>query len=117
MGLDMYIFSQTSEREPEEIAYWRKHNALHHWFCNKAIAQELVDSPSDFNGIHVPIDEELLEELVKDIKEEKLTPTEGFFFGITEYDPSDYKEDDLQQLEEVASALKSGKKVYYDSWW
>ena len=113
----MYIFSQTLERDPEEVAYWRKHNALHNWFCNKAIAQELVDTPINFNGVRVPIDEELLEELVKDIMEENLTPVEGFFFGGTGYDPADDKEDDLEQLEKVASELKLGKKVYYDSWW
>ena len=33
MGLDQFAYT-TKGKEKEEIAYWRKHNALHGWMEN-----------------------------------------------------------------------------------
>lgn len=51
MGLDMYLYgatwkmdgeTSTSVIKLEEVAYWRKHNAIHNWMVNNV--QEGVDN-------------------------------------------------------------------------
>lgn len=116
MGLDMY-FRARPKQPTEEIAYWRKHNALHHWFEQYAIAQKLVESPDDFNCVDVPLISELLDQLEADVREGKLEPTKGLFFGATEYDPKEYMEDDLAAIAKARERLAEGDDVVYTSWW
>jgi hypothetical protein len=79
MGLDMYLY----RKEVEEVAYWRKANAIHGWFM------QFTDVD---NCTPVSINKEQLIELrdtcakvveigTSDAAEELLPPTEGFFFG------------------------------------
>jgi hypothetical protein len=83
MGLDMSLYS--AKRKNDEIAGWRKFNALHQWFVENL---EGVD-----NCEYSPVSKEKLEELVKTLEElqktknTELLPTQsGFFFGSTDYD-------------------------------
>jgi hypothetical protein len=71
----------------EQVAYWRKANAIHNWFIN------LHDSEDD--GSPIGLGKDNLEELQRVCAEvisnpklaEELLPTaSGFFFGSTEYD-------------------------------
>ena len=120
MGLDMWFFAKAekeSKVDPVELAYWRKHNALHDWFAQRAIAAGLVETRGDFNTVEVPLTTELLDDLEKDIKSHKLRPTGGFFFGTTDYDPAEEAESDLAYIERAREALAEGQYVYYDSWW
>lgn len=116
MGLDMY-FNARPKAPTEEIAYWRKHNALHHWFEQYAIARKLVKSPNDFNCVDVPLTLELLDRLEADVREGKLEPVEGFCFGFTGYDPKEYMEDDLAAIAKARERLEAGDDVVYTSWW
>jgi hypothetical protein len=113
MGLDMWF----EEIKRTEIHYWRKHNALHNWFAKKAIAMGLVETEADFNVVPVPLTLELLAELEADIRNGNLEPTEGFFFGGTDYDPKEDMEDDLKAIRIAREIVESGGSVQYNSWW
>jgi hypothetical protein len=72
----------------EEIAYWRKANAIHRWFVDN-----VQDGNDDCKEYYV--DQEQLKELVSLCKEvlsdknkaaELLPCQEGFFFGSYDYD-------------------------------
>jgi hypothetical protein len=123
MGLDQFAYSIDSEGNKNEIAYWRKHPNLQGWMENlwesKGRPNENAEPDSmglsDFNCVPVELSYEDLESLEKDITNNRMPQTAGFFFG----DNSDdyYREKDLQFIQEARSALDNGNKVYYDSWW
>lgn len=113
MGLDMYFMAV----QPKEIAYWRKHNALHHWFEEEAKRLGLIEDAADFNLVHVPLTTELLDRLETDIRNGALVPTEGFFFGGTNYDPKEDMEEDLKAIATAREHLAKNQEVYYTSWW
>jgi len=112
----------------EQVAYWRKFNALHGWFINNCGGG--VDECQD-----ISVDEEKLKELLETLKEvssnftkaeELLPPTQGFFFGSDEVDEY-YKEEvnstikiieDLLEEHELSKqyGLYSGDFEYKASW-
>ena len=119
MGLDQYWFAkkpEIEEKDAEEIAYHRKFNALEGFMAQEAVNLGIVDDPSEFNCVDLPITPEILDRLQEAIDSGSLTPTEGFFFG-----PLEVREEDLKYLEEVIknakSYLKEGDTVVYTSWW
>jgi len=72
----------------EDIAYWRKANAIHQWFVNN-----VQKSEDDCKPYHVCTEQlRKLFELCKQVQKEpdmapELLPTqEGFLFGSTDYD-------------------------------
>ena len=117
MGLDQYVMAGKPGEEPQEIIYWRKHNAMHNWFTKKAIELKIVKHPSEFNCVKLFITQEMLNELKEDIKNKKLEPVDGFFFGSTDYDPAEEMEADLEDISKIQSKLDSNYEVFYDSWW
>lgn len=121
MGLDMYAFR--ASRKPkapvdfkdgsaEEIAYWRKHSNLHGWM--ERLYREKGGQAPVFNCVNVQLTAEDLDRLERDIKEECLPHTEGFFFG--ESDGNEYDED-LAFVANARAALAQGLTVFYTSWW
>lgn len=103
----------------EEVAYWRKFNALHGWFVENC--QDGIDECQ-----YSSIGEEQLKELV-DLLEESLTsgkallePVGGFFFGSTEVD-SWYWDDVRRTHEELKDILEntdfSTHYLMYSSSW
>lgn len=125
MGLDMYAYSVAKnpdnedlwfdrENDREEIAYWRKFNALHGWM--EDYARDVYDFDGDFNCVPVRLDMVALEKLRDDALNKRLTPTEGFFFGPQEIDDGDYEEV-LDFCKKAAAEIFGGREVYYDSWW
>lgn len=124
MGLDMYAYSVSAEAVIDdfsfkdgaktEIAYWRKHNALHGWMKSQFIAK---GGTGDFNCQPLRLTEDNLKELRTKIKEKSLECTSGFFFGGTyEYD-DECAASDMQFVTEALAIVRSGGAVYYDSWW
>jgi hypothetical protein len=72
----------------EQVAYWRKFNALHGWFVNECGGG--IDECQNIN-----VDEDKLVELLETLKKvsdnftlakELLPPVQGFFFGGDEID-------------------------------
>jgi hypothetical protein len=103
----------TNAVETVEFKYWRKHPALQGWmeelYYNKGGESE------QFNCVNVQLTWEDLEDLEHAIKNNILPETKGFFFGNDSSE--DYKEDDLQFIEDALEAIKDGDDVYYSSWW
>lgn len=125
MGLDMYAYSVGSDSGNtdfeiastdvnRDFAYWRKFNALHGWMRDLAYTKGFS---GDFNCVPVRLTESDLLQLIADVNDGKLKPTEGFFFGHQEY----YEEDVEAVREFVDKAIReirvSDREVYYDSWW
>ena len=91
----------------EQVAYWRKFNALHGWFVN-----ECAGGLDECQNIYVEEDKlvELLETLKKvsdnfTMAKELLPPTQGFFFGSDEVDEY-YKEDVNSTIKIIEELLK-----------
>jgi len=112
----------------EQVAYWRKFNALHGWFVNECAGG--VDECQNIN-----VEEDKMKELLETLKKvsdnftmakELLPPVHGFFFGGDEVDEY-YKEDvnstikiieDLLEEHEQSKehGLYSGDFEYRASW-
>lgn len=146
MGLDMYAYSVDStykkevdefnsypsnERQTlidlnhrftgdlEEIASWRKHNALHNWMEDLYREKGFTD---DFNCTMMELTREDILRLKDSIDNNNLTCTSGFFFGDTNYMENGeyeefYKDSDLSFIEEALDELDDGRFIYYESWW
>ena len=127
MGLDMYAYAvpaseentdfaykqQTEGQERNEIAYWRKFNALHGWMEDlyRSLGGEKL-----FNCIPLKLTTERLDILEAACRENTLHPREGFFFGSQEI----YEEDidvTLSFIKRARACIEAGEDVYYDSWW
>ena len=126
MGLDMYAFStkakpnkevdfSTTNFQPEEVHYWRKHPNLHGWMHELYLSKG-GDKHSDFNGDCVVLTESDLDDLEHDIEKCDLPNTSGFFFGQSQTDEDEMK-DDLEFVRKARTAIAEGKTVYYTSWW
>jgi len=107
----------------EQVAYWRKANAIHNWFVKH------VQGGEDDCDVHREITaEDLLSlcNLCMIVKKEPkmaktLLPTRsGFFFGDTEYDDW-YMEDIDNTIEQIEKILEetdfSTEALYYVSSW
>ena len=124
MGLDMYAFSVAKNDGNEqfaiadgnarnEIAYWRKFNALHGWM--EDLAREL-GFDGEFNCVPVQLSPDLIDRLENDLKNNQLKPRAGFFFGAQDIYPEDV-EDTMKFINTARQEFADGREVYYDSWW
>ena len=119
MGLDMYA-NRRAPRINEHLHYWRKHNRLHGWMEN--LWREKTGKEEVFNCEEVTLDLIDIINLEKDILNNELPETEGFFFGMDSYEYTkeelkEQKEDDLQFIKEARKAIMEGDEVVYSSWW
>jgi hypothetical protein len=118
MGLDMYI----NDEYGNEVAYWRKFNALHAWFVKNC--QNGIDNCEPSRALTTEDFENLIY-IMKAVKQAPLTarvllPTsDGFFFGSTAYDEYFMQdvEDSIKKFEELLEDVKNGDKLYYHSSW
>lgn len=107
-----------------EVAYWRKANQIRQWFVD-----HIDEFNEDDNCGFYKVTKELLEELIKDcetviknkdLKEDVLPTSSGFFFGGTEYDDWYYKqlESTIEQCEKVIAETDwDNEVVTYHEWW
>ena len=100
--------------KPREIAYWRKHPNLHGWM--EQLYRDRGGPKESFNCAPLRLYLEDLDQLQRDIGENKLEPTEGFFFGSQTIYPEDVASA-MKFIFEARDAIKQGDAVYYDSWW
>lgn len=119
MGLDMsieYIDQETGEAE--ELLYWRKQPALHSWFEKLAVSKGIEFE--SFNCIDVPLVEEDILKLKKDLKEHTLDmKASGFFWGSNDNmsagELDEWIKERLDECDAMLSALELN--IYYTSWW
>ena len=130
MGLDMFAFKtqklkqhkedtgavilDSPEEETQELAYWRKFNALHNWMEQEYLERK---GNSEFNCVKMQLTEDTLNKLEQDCKDKKLIPVQGFFFGSQEPVSDDEYQEVLEFIAKAREAIKEGNSVYYDSWW
>lgn len=123
MGLDMYLVKRSNndgQWKHASLGYWRKHNALHNWMYKLAIAKGVVGNIDDFNCARLPLCEVDLDTLADDIKQRKLEPTDGFFWGGTDYTEEDWQAHEIEDLEIIESArtsIRNGDHVFYIADW
>ena len=127
MGLDMYAYAVKAlppdkqvdfKLQPEDIvddnlAYWRKVNALHGWMHRLYIRKG--GSSKDFNCCNMQLGIADLDELEADMRENKLKPVDGFFFGSQEF----YEQDKQSVYDFIAKArdhIDAGRSVVYHAW-
>ena len=136
MGLDMYLYRYITPKGRvivdgrelidvtqirQEIAYWRKANAIHKWFVDN------IQGGCDDCEVYIVSKSKLIQELYSIVKEvlnnkerakELLPTTGGFFFGSTEYDGMYFE--DLKYtkgvLEEILQDGEDCNYYYYSSW-
>jgi hypothetical protein len=104
----------------EEVAYWRKANAIHRWFVENV--QGGVDNQANYY-----VSREQLQQLLdavnkvladRSLAAEELPTQDGFFFGGTGYD--EYYFSDLERTKEILEAVLKEDGVYdyyYTCWW
>ena len=103
------------------VAYWRKANAIHKWFC------DLDGGKDECQNIYVTMDRllelrDLCQRVLNDpsLAEELLPSQSGFFFGSTDYD--DWYITDLKltidQIDRILKPIKSdyAEFIYRASW-
>jgi hypothetical protein len=123
MGLDMYLESKKSRRGEiiENLADWRKANAIHQWFVDNV--QDGEDDCQPYLVSYTKL-EELLRRVDIVLKNNKMGKTilptqEGFFFGTYEYDEYyfEYLNDTKIILEQILKEPRKKDKMYYQSSW
>lgn len=156
MGLDMYLFKtkpigaltpeqtmnfqfdphrygprykiELSQRHPpEEVAYWRKANAIHAWLNQQAVTDKKHEPYQPFLVSSLLLEQlcQVIQQLLTKQKEiiqgdislvTKLLPTAGgFFFGSEKYDQNYFQIllSTYEQLQEVLQNLKAPELLYY----
>ena len=127
MGLDQYFNAEKEGEDPIEIGYLRKHNwvegAMSDLWESKGYPlpkdwdeKRKADYDGDFNCIPLELSLTDINQLMKDIRANKLKPVEGFFFGGGCPDKESRKEE-LEILKTAKAYLKDGYKIFYSSWW
>lgn len=128
MGLDMHLEGSKSPRRdfdnPEnnmtvdgfrldslrlDMGYWRKHPNLHGFIVN-----EFNKGLDDCQPI--PLNTEDIEKILTAIKEEKLPPTTGFFFGVSDLTEKQ-RQYDTEIFTKAMDWLKDNKVGEYRSVW
>ena len=115
MGLDMFAYAIDESGKRTDIAYWRKFNHLHGWMERLYKSRGGLE---EFNCIEVELGEEDLKQLKNAVKNPvmHLPSTMGFFFGSDELREEDIKIT-KQFIRHAKAFIKSGSRVFYNSWW
>ena len=125
MGLDMYAYSvpasavkgnfEADFEFKKELAYWRKHNALHAWM--QELYRHKGGDAESFNCIPLLLTTEDLNNLITDAKRSKLKSAQGFFWGGQYEYTEEIANEDIDFAHKALAEIDKGYAVYYDSWW
>jgi len=107
-------FKSDDSVEEMELHYWRKHPNLHGWMENLYYLKG--GTAQSFNCVNVEVDLDDLDQLEKHIRGGQLPHTSGFFFGQSQLDEDEIK-DDLEFIKDARQAIRDGLTVFYTSWW
>jgi hypothetical protein len=119
MGLDQFAFAKKG-KEKTELASWRKHNALQGWMENlwhERGCPSKNKNNGSFNCIDLQLNAKHLDLLEKDVLENNLPETGGFFFGEDSRFDEYKKKITLKFISDSRESIKAGYKVFYSSWW
>ena len=112
MGLDMYLY----RKDVDQVAYWRKDNAIHGWFI-KNYADGVDDcKPIEVDRIGLITLRDICLRVAQanntELAMELLPPVSGFFFGSTTYD--EYYYGDLNDTIEIINRCLESKFDYFE---
>lgn len=118
MGLDMYLY----EKEVNQVAYWRKANAIHGWIITNAQAEDnCTPIHMDMSDIVTLRDDcqKVVEEGTEEAAWEHVPPTGGFFFGNAEVDEWYWEniKDTLAFLNELIDNSDEHQEFEYQASW
>ena len=124
---------------PENVIYFRKHNALHGYMearwqeqtyeqfqeaCDINVSQDewLEYKQGQFNCIPLFFTKDLILQTIAAVEGNKLEATPGFFFGDYSEEGArtrckEEKPDTLRALKECLDAVENKRIAFYDSWW
>ena len=125
MGLDQYLIAK-KDGVDTVIGTWRKCPDLHGYFEQlwndrgqpMPQGRKKDENPlgGDFNCIPLELSLKDITNVMRAIRNRKLPHTEGFFFGSSDNDKEQIK-NDLKIFKTAKEYLSNGSKIYYDSWW
>ena len=109
------------DKEGDDLAYWRKANAIHKFFCDRG---EVIDKDIYYIITREDIGQLLhlcIQILVMQDEEYShcnLPTQEGFFFGPLEYDSYYYEkvQNTIEMLSKILKEYEYDKFLYYASW-
>ena len=109
MGLDQNVYKR-EKADIEEIAYWRKENALQGWFEKNHRIE---------NCGEVILTEEIVNKLLADIKAAKLEPAHGLWYGSQDELPEEWYRGMYEEWHSILGKMKldSGYEFYYTCWY
>jgi hypothetical protein len=115
MGLDMYLY----EKEVNQVAYWRKANAIHNWFITEAEVTDNCEPISLSRETLIKLRDtctQVYELHTVEAAMEFLPPVGGFFFGTTEID--DWYWQNVKETEEALTVIinQSTEDQMYEYW-
>ena len=111
----------------EDVAYWRKFNALHQWFvdncqdgmdeCQESIVEQkkLVEILNILLEIKESHDTGDMAKTIE-LAQNSLPTQQGFFYGSTDYDEY-YFDDVFKTIEIFESLINEGGEFYYQASW
>lgn len=122
MGLDMYLVRRSEEKSKGNSieAYWRKANAIHNFFT-RGKEYESCDDIEVNRLMLIDLKDRCTKVLLnRELADELLPTTNGFFFGSDEYD--EYYYDSIAKTYEYITPLISNEDIkdgdlYYFGWY
>ena len=133
MGLDMSLVKRQKIKsnidpkfvDTEEVAYWRKANAIHNWFV-----VNLIDTVDNCKLSTVTYDDLIklkttCEKVLKNKNDteyilKNLPPVGGFFFGSTDIDENYIYdvETTIKHIDKILNELDfESYDLFYEPWW
>ena len=122
MGLDQTAYTKDKDGEVEDLAYWRKHNALDGWM---EALWRTKGNDGEWNCSELELTLEDIKQLEAVVEDDSLPETCGFFYGDDSRFNEYKKEETLEFIEKAKIILKlkwwerlinKKKKVYYQCW-
>jgi hypothetical protein len=117
MGLDQTAYAVSkkgSEKTSEELAYWRKHNALQGWMEN---LYHLRGGKEPFNCEEIELTSEDIDLLESVVENNALPETQGFFYGPDSSQDEHKKEITVEFIKAARFHLGLGSEIYYSCSW
>lgn len=112
MGLDQFVFKTTNinneDSKIDEVAYWRKENALQGWFEDKCGLENLGK---------VILTPEVINTLLDDLKNKRLKPTPGFFYGSLDSLDNEWYDQMYKEWEDIKKQVENSNLTFYYTCW
>ena len=118
MGLDMYLY----RKDTEQVAYWRKANAIHGWIIEETGAVDNCDPIHISKPLLIRLRDtcaEVLRVQTADYAQELLPPTNGFFFGSHEVDDWYWEniKETIERLNDIIDNSSEDQEFEYHASW